>query len=230
MDSIIKTFLEKINSSKDVKKSLTIFITGIISGIISHLYYMVNMPGSDDIIMRNYPAPPKGLGFMLQGASTGRILGGFIDLIQTWYRAFYVSGWITIITMAVMALFIISMFKIKSYAGGIAIATLLQVSPTTQANIVLGEVSYPIAFLFATIAAFCVTRKEISKKQMIRGSVLFGLSLITMPTAMSCYLTLVLLWLIAELADNTEVSTRYLLNRAWKSISVLVILGILVIL
>ena len=229
MDYIITDFAKKIFASiEDIRKKCILLLVSLISGVVTHIYYMVNMPGSDDIIMRNYPKPPMGIAWMLQGASTGRIFGGFIDLIQTWYRSFYVSGWIIIITMAIMTLYVVSIFRIESYVGGILTAIILQVSPSTQANVVLGEISYPVAFLSATIAAYYVTRETINRKQMILGSFLFGVSLLTMPTAMSCYLTLVLLWIIGELIDNTQVDTKYLLGRAWKSIAILVVLGVIV--
>lgn len=226
MDSLIKSNLKKLTCGIIDRKSVRIFLISVLSGIIAHLYYMVNLLGSDDVILAGY-----GQGSLLErmagGVSTGRIFGALIDELETWYRSYYVSGWIIILTMAVMALIIISAFNLKSTSSQILTAVFVQFYPTTQANVVLGEISYPISFLLSVLAA-SILIKDAGRKNRIISLILLLISILTMPASISCFLTVFLLRMISDLASDRNHGTKEFFRRLVSGLGIVIIPSILI--
>ena len=227
MDLMIDDLYEAIKIKKYLtRERINIFVVGIISGLIAHIYYMVNRIASDDMAVIGYSEDPYNvIEYVIRGSATGRWLGSVVDLVMTWYRSFYVAGWITIVLMALISLFLISCFNIKSKTGMVLTTVLIEISPVTQGYVVLGEISYVIASLFAVISAWLIIKRRGVLSTWIRSFVFLGLALVIMPTNMSCMITTILLWAISELAYSKENSADDIMKLIIKAFVVLVMAG-----
>lgn len=227
MDLMFNELCEAIK----IKKYLTrdrafVFIIGIITGFVAHIYYMVNRLASDDMVVINYTDKPYNvINNIVSGSATGRWLGCVVDLIMTWYRSFYVAGWIIIVVMAIISLFLISSFDIKSRTGMLLTTVLIESSPVTQGYVVLGEISYAFASLFAVISAWYIIKRSGGISSWIKPIVFLSLALVIMPTNMSCMITTILLWAVSELAYSRKNSVNDILKMILKAFIVLVIAG-----
>ena len=223
MDLMIKDLFEAVKFKKYITRDRAyIFAVGIISGLIAHVYYMVNRLASDDAVGISYSENPYNvMGNVISGSSTGRWLGSIVDLVMTWYRSFYVAGWITIVLMALCSLFLISAFDIKSKAGKIITTVLIESSPVTQGYVVLGEISYVFASLFAVIAAWFIIKRSENRYTWIKAVIFLGLALVIMPTNMSCMITTILLWAISELTYSKKNKVNDVMKVILKGIGVL---------
>ncbi|WP_027203409.1 glucosyltransferase domain-containing protein [Butyrivibrio fibrisolvens] len=227
MDLMINDLYEAIKIKKYLtRERIYIFVVGIISGLIAHIYYMVNRIASDDMAVISYSEDPYNvIEYVIRGSATGRWLGSVVDLVMTWYRSFYVAGWITIVLMALISLFLISCFNIKSKTGMVLTTVLIEISPVTQGYVVLGEISYVIASLFAVISAWLIIKRRGVLSTWIRAFIFLGLALVIMPTNMSCMITTILLWAISELAYSKENSADDIIKLILKAFVVLVMAG-----
>ncbi len=228
MDLMIKELFESINIKKYFTKDrMLVLLTGILSGIIAHIYYMVNRLASDDVVVISYKYDPYNVvSNILSGSATGRWFGAVVDLIMTWYRSFYVAGWIIIIVMAVISLFLISSFDIRSKAGMILTTVLIESSPVTQGYVVLGEISYAFASLFAIISAWYIIKRGGMNSSWIKSFIFLSLALIIMPTNMSCMITTILLWAISELAYSKNNALSDIIKLILKALGILTLAGI----
>lgn len=232
MDLMIKEFLDSVKIRKYLTKDrMLVFVTGIISGLIAHVYYMVNRLASDDMVVINYSDNPYNvINYILSGSATGRWLGSVVDLIMTWYRSFYVAGWITVVLMAFISLFLISCFDIKSKTGMLITTILIETSPVTQGYVVLGEISYVFASLFAVISAWFIIRRRGTLSAWIKAFVCLGIALVIMPTNMSCMITTILLWAISELAYSEKYSIHDIMRLILKIFGILLLGGMFLLL
>ncbi len=194
-----------------------LFVIAVIAGLAAHLYSMVNLLGSDDSILEFEGLSRNFVIRSLEGASTGRWLGGIVSEIGGDYRTAPVSGLLAILVMALTVLFVVDILKIRTMEGRIAAAVLLEVSPVMQAYVTLHEVSYPISALLATISVALLLRMEAEpgnraffrKEEFWIAALLEGLALVIMPVNVSCTVVLVLLCVIrgvlAPEADTVKI-------------------------
>ena len=227
MDLMFNDLLEAIKIKKNLTRdNILVIVIGIVSGLIAHIYYMVNRLASDDMIVIGYSDNPYNvINMIVSGSSTGRWLGSVVDLIMTWYRSFYVAGWIVIIVMTIISMFLISTFDIKSKSGMIITTVLIESSPVTQGYVVLGEISYAFASLFAVISAWYIIKHGNVLSAWIKSFLFLGLSLVIMPTNMSCMITTILIWAISELAYSKKNSIDDITKLILKFMGVLLLGG-----
>lgn len=190
-----------IEKAKSIQVNGSIFVLSILSGFICHAYCMVNLIGTEDTL-GDYSDGSINLLSTFAGADTGRWLSGFVNRIQGWYRTPMLSGCIIILIMAVMAQLVICFFQIRSTAGMIFIAILLEVTSPAQSYMTLYEVGYPLSALLAVLAAYFLSKaRTVGKKYWIYATICECVALCILPVNISCTLTLLLMLLLFHAVD-----------------------------
>lgn len=181
-----------------------LFCLSLLSGLLCHIYCMVNLIGTEDTL-GDYSAGSVSLRSTFAGADTGRWLSGFANRLQGWYRTPMFSGCLIILIMAVMAQVMIRFLQIRSRAGQVLTAILLEVTSPAQSYMTLYEVGYPLSALLAVLAAYFMLRARSSgRRYWISACVCECAALCILPVNISCTLTLLLMILLFHAVDPED--------------------------
>lgn len=201
-----------------------VFLASFVSGVLTHIYCMVNLVENEDTITP-YTQDSVSILHTLRGADTGRWLSGAVNWLQSWYRTPIVSGLLVILIIAILAQVYIRIFHIETAAGAVLTAVFLEVSSPTQAYITLHEVGYPVSALLAVSGVFfmqkglrtrdpekrnqCSGEKRISFWKTWGAAFLCeSISLVILPVNISCSAVVILMLLIINTVSNPDIRFR----------------------
>ncbi len=165
---------------KWIKENKNVLLIAFIAGFFSHIYGITNMLGGDDRIL-NYYTGRSTIGLALQRANTGRWLATIVELGLGWYKSPVVTGFFTIIIMAISAVIFSEIFDIKDDKKRSLVAIMFEVFPAVCVFITLAPdtFSYGVSFLVCNIAMYLLVKRPPKTKNVICNIIVLfiGLSL-----------------------------------------------------
>lgn len=177
------------------KNILIAFVSTIIIGLICHIYMMTNKwVNLDDIVQ---------LIDKMDRTTSGRWFLRFPSAISSDFSLPWLNGFLTIIYTAVISVFIVKMFNIKSRINTILISGILITFPTIGALMPFMNTqdSYQFGAMMAGIAAYLLVSK---KRGYIYSTILLTLSLAIYQTYLGYAAGLILIYIILNLFKNED--------------------------
>lgn len=170
------------------------FFTGLIVGVITHLYTMTNkLPNWDEL----------SIGFDGGGYYLGRFLSNEYHFLFSWFSSPGVNGFLTIFFLALTAAMVVRITRVHSVTGGALIGVMLVTFPSVCSSMTYMFVApgYALAIMIITLAVLVTRRYRFG---CIAAVVLIVLSMASYQAYFPFATALFVLALIADLADGRE--------------------------
>lgn len=205
------------------------FISALVFGAITHLYQLTNLLGNDDTLgltADHYFTASSWEG-VFGGASSGRWFLNLSELFITWFHTPITSGVFILLSLALIAVFVVAFLRIESTAGAVLTGALLTVFPTTIGYFSLQSVAYPLSVLLATMAVYVSERGTYG---WLVGAVLLGLGISIFPVNVSFALMLILLRMLATFLAAPVLTRKNVLKPLLKYAGMIIGGGIILLL
>lgn len=186
------------------KESKMAFLSAIIIGFLTHMFVFTNMLPNHDGLTNIYEAQKK--------YYSGRFFLSEISGISSYFDLPWVNGSLSILFLALGAVILVELFKLKKGISIVLTSGLLVTFPTVSSTFsyMFTANGYMAAFTLAILSVF-ITRKY--EYGFIPGGLILFISVGVYQINLPMVLTLILVLLIVELLHN-EQSIRTLFHKA----------------
>lgn len=195
---------EKITSNMIVA-----FISAIIFGLVTHMYYISNnFPNADTNLSAGLYL--NGYDWML---SIGRWLAYFFDAISSYFILPWIDGIIAIILLGIIAVLLVSMFDIRNKVNVIIVSASLVTFPSLMAN--FGYINYAdtymYSYLFAVLAIY-IANKATKLSEKLVSIVLIACSVGIFQSFICVSIVLCILIIMQDILSN-QIKVKDLINK-----------------
>ncbi len=201
MDALFQKSWNKIKK----KEYMYPFLTAVIVGFLTHMYLFVNKFPNADAMTNFY--------FDQNMVTSGRWFLTVVCGISSYYDLNWIIGVLSVLYLAIAAVFLSEFFEVKTYTVRACIGALLVTFPAVTATFAYLYTAdgYMLAFLLAILAAY-FTKKY--KFGFIAGAICLALSIGSYQAYLAVTVLLCLLSLINMCLNNTSIKETW--SKAWR--------------
>lgn len=185
------------------------FVSAIIFGLITHMYYITNnFPNADTNLCAGMYL--NGYDWML---SIGRWLAYFFDAISSYFILPWIDGIIALVLLGIIASLIVSMFDIKNKVNVIIIAGSIVTFPSIMAN--FGYVNYADTFMYSylfAVLSIYIANKVTKLSGKIISVILIACSVGIYQSFICVSIVLCILIILKDILDN-QIKLRQLMYK-----------------